>query len=135
MIKKLWIIFLIVVSNQAYSKSKCEFEWKQYKSIQSLLRQKSTEYLRKIEHEKHNEYQNCRKSKTNKTYRSSRAQNSNQIKLENIYSGKKQKAWLKYYRTPQSCKSTKNEKKFKRCLEKRNDKASHFERVWSSKQR
>jgi hypothetical protein len=135
MLKILWMTFLLIVTNQSHAKSKCEFEWKQFKSIQSLLRQKSTEYLRRIEHEKHNEYQNCRKGKTNKTYRSSRTQNSNQIKLENIYSGKKQKAWLKYYRTPQNCKSTKSEKKFKRCLEKRNDKASHFERVWSSKQR
>jgi len=134
--KKILItIIILIASNQANAGSKCQEKWDALKDIQAKLRYKSTEFYRKEEHKRHNAYQDCRKGKTNKSYKKSRTQNENQEKLENIYSGKKQKAWLKYYKTPQSCKSTKKAKKFQRCIERRNNKASHFERVWNSKQR
>ena len=156
MIKKLWIILLLVVSTQAYSKSKCEFEWNQYKSIQSLLKQKSTEYLRKIEHEKHNEYQNCRKGKnkksksksnTNNKYyskqsnRKAKSHNSNYSRksvkhtgsINGKFKGKKQESWLEYYKTPQECKNPKEIATFSKCVSHRNNEARNFNIVWASR--
>lgn len=129
------IVILISISNHAIASSKCQKKWDALKAIQAQLRHKSTEFFRMEEHKRHKEYQDCRKGKTNKTIKSSKKQNLIQEKLENIYSGNKQKAWLKYYRTPQSCKSARDAKKIQRCIKRRNDKASHFERVWNSKQR
>ena len=130
MLKILITIIILVTSQQSIAGSKCQEKWDALKAIQAQLRHKSTEFYRKEEHKRHKAYQDCRKGKTNKKYKTSRIQSSNQKKLENIYSGKKQKAWLKYYRTPQSCKSTNNAKKSKRCIDKRNDKAGQFDRVW-----
>ncbi len=127
---RLFLIILIFFSNHAYAVSKCQYEWNALKKVQELLRKQSTQRLRDLEHKKHNTYQNCRKGK-NKTYNKKK----NKLNLENIYSGKKQKAWLKYYRTPQYCKNPSTEKKREACIKQRNDKAYHFERVWSSKQR
>ncbi len=40
-------------STDSFSASKCEEQWNALKPIQTQLRHKSTEYLRKREHEKH----------------------------------------------------------------------------------
>ena len=127
---KLILITLVLFSNQTFAKSKCQYEWNSLKKVQDQLRQKSTERLRKKEHKKHNEYQNCRKGK-NKSARKT----ASKVNLENLFYGKKQKQWLKYYKTPQSCKNPKTERKLKECIKQRDKKAYHFERVWNSKQR
>ena len=158
MIKILIIIMLLVISNQSYGKSKCQPEWNALKAVQSQLRNKSTEYLRKKEHKKHSEYQSCRKGKnqkstsykkkksyyktSNHTQKNSKVKKykysksiTNKVTLKSKFSGKKQKAWLKHYRIPQDCKNPKSSSKFARCLEQRDRKAEHFEIVWRSKQR
>lgn len=157
MLKILWIILLLIVTNQSYAKSKCEFEMKQYKSIQSLLRHKSTEYLRKLEHEKHNEYQNCRKrknkknksgetiatykkqSQTSKKYYSNKpvkdpfSNSTINIKIKSKFKGEKQDGWLKYYKTPPGCKNPKEIATFSKCLNHKNVEAKNFSIVWASR--
>ena len=124
---KLILIVLVLLSNQTFAKSKCQYEWNSLKKVQDQLRKNSTQQLRNKEHR---EYQNCRKGKT-KTARKT----VNKINLEKLYSGKKQKQWLKYYRTPQNCKNPKTERHLKECIKQRDKKAYHFERIWNSKQR
>lgn len=151
MLKTLWIIFFLIVTNQSHAKSKCEFEWKQLKSIQSLLRQKSTEYLRKKEHEKHNEYQNCRKNKNNSKssqntknnysdnlqyyasqYKRNTFKNS-PIQMKAKFKGEKQEAWIQSYITPKDCIKPKKISKFASCLSNRDIAAEKFNIQWNNK--
>ena len=153
MLKILWIIFLLIVSNQVYAKSKCELEWKSLKAVQSQLRHKSSEYLREIEHKKHNEYQNCRKGKnkksntyqTKKTYKTQTKYYSNQyarntfknspIKMKAKFKGVKQEAWLEQYETPKDCIKPKSTAKFASCLNSRDIKAEEFDIEWNNEHR
>jgi len=155
MLKILWIISLLVVSNQVYAKSKCELEWNALKTVQSQLRHKSSEYLRKKEHQKHNKYQNCRKgrkkksksyktittykkqTKTYKKYYSNQyARNSfsnSPVKMKSKFKGEKQDAWIQYYKTPKECFKPESISKFSKCVDYRNDKAKEFDAAWKNK--
>jgi hypothetical protein len=59
MLKILWIISLLIVSNQIFAKSKCEREWEALEYVQSQLRNRGAEPLIIKEHQK------CRKGKNN----------------------------------------------------------------------
>jgi len=125
---KVTLLLLIIISYPSFAKSKCQFEWDALKKVQAQLRHKSSQRLRDLEHKKHSKYQSCRKGKTQT------ARNTIQkVNLENLYHGKKKKAWKKYYKTPQYCKKPSTEKKLKECIRQRDKKAYHFERVWNSK--
>lgn len=129
---KFALLLFVIFSFPSFAGSKCQLEWDSLKAVQSQLRHQSYEWLRDKERRKHKEYQDCRKGRTKtKTYKRA----SNKTNLENLFYGKKQKQWLKYYRTPQSCKNPSTERKLKECIRQRDKKAYHFERVWNSKQR
>jgi len=148
---KIIFIALILLSNQAFSASKCEHEWNAFKKVQDQLRQKSTQWLRDKEHRKHNEYQHCRqgkskKSKAEKTkikkyksknvvayqkpkvYKQYNSKYSGQIK--GLFTGKKQKAWIQYYKRPNKCLIPKSIPLFSKCLKHRNDAADKFDIQW-----
>lgn len=129
---KFILLILIIFSTPSFAGSKCQTQWDSLKLVQQQLRHQSYEWLRDKERRKHKEYQDCRKRK-NKTITYSRA--NKKTNLENMFYGKKQKQWLKYYKTPQYCKKPSTERKLQECIRQRNKKATHFERVWNSKQR
>lgn len=151
MLKILWIIFLLIVTNQSNAKSKCEFEWNSLKAVQSQLRHKSTDYLRKKEHKKHTEYQNCRKGRNNKSknyepkneYSTQRNYYSNQyarnsfknspVQMKAKFKGDKQEAWMGYYTTPKDCIKPKKISKFASCLQYRDMKAEEFDILWNER--
>jgi hypothetical protein len=126
-------VFLIIIfSAPSFAGSKCQYEWNALKKVQAQLRHQSTQRLRNLEHKKNRKYQDCRKGKKKtKTYN----RKGKKTNLENMFYGKKQKQWLKYYKTPQNCKKPSTERKLQECIRQRDKKASHFERVWNSKQR
>ncbi len=129
---KLAVFLFIIFCTPSFAGSKCQTQWDSLKLVQQQLRHQSYEWLRDKERRKHKEYQDCRKRK-NKTKTYSRA--NKKTSLENMFYGKKQKQWLKYYKTPQNCKKPSTERKLQECVRQRNKKATHFERVWNSKQR
>ncbi len=150
MLKVILILAFLIASNPILAKSKCEDEWNALKSIQSQMRQRSTEYLRVEEHKKHDEYQNCRKGKTNnknsegknsqKKYSTSKKYylqkklrnsfNSSAVNMKTKFKGEKQQAWLDYYTTPKDCISPKSTAKFAKCLDERDNKAIEFDLNW-----
>jgi len=157
MLKMLIIITLLIASNQSIAKSKCEKEWNALKSVQSQLRNKSTEYLRNKEHTKHSEYQNCRKNKSKesnnektktkyvkpsyvkpnyvkKSSISTTKNITNNISLKGKFEDEKQDAWIQYYDKPQECISPKKVQEFSKCLNHRDDAAKKFNVMWGNKQ-
>ena len=150
MLKILIIICLLIVSNQTFAKSKCELEWNALKSVQSQLRHKSTEYLRKKEHKKHDEYQKCRKSqsKKSKSYKTTSNKNTtynnhsysnyptknitNTISLKGKFKDEKQDAWIQYYDKPKECLFPKNIQEFSKCLSYRDEAAKKFDMEWTA---
>ena len=158
MIKSIILIFVIIASNKSYAKSKCELEWNALKAVQAQLKQKSYEWLRKKEHEKHNEYQNCRKGKTNKLITDlkkekispkknkqikkympkteySRNNNKYSGEIKGKFKGEKQDAWIKYYNKyrPIKCKTPKSIQIFSQCVKHKNNEAKNFNLVWATK--
>ena len=131
---KLAIFLFIIFSAPSFAGSKCQYEWDALKKVQGQLRHRSTQWLLDKEHKKSREYQNCRKGKT-KSRTKKYSSKSKKVNLESLFYGKKQKQWLKYYKTPQNCKKPSTERKLQECIRQRNKKATHFERVWNSKQR
>lgn len=151
MIKIVLIFILFTISLPSYSASKCQEEWDYLKKVQAQLRYKSTEYWRKKEHEAHNIYQNCRKGKNKKTTsRSSQIEiyknKKSKIKfkkykkvgnpiatVKGFYTGEKQNAWIKYYKTPKECKNPKTTSKFAKCLEHKRETSKEFDIIWKEK--
>ena len=152
MLKMLIIISLLIACNQSIAKSKCEKEWNALKSVQSQLRNKSTEYLRDKEHTKHSEYQNCRNNKNKesnnkktktkyvnpsyvkKSSKSTTKNITNNISLKGKFEDEKQDAWIQYYDKPQECISPKKVQEFSKCLNHRDDAAKKFNVMWENKQ-
>jgi hypothetical protein len=150
MLKILITIGLLIVSNQTFAKSKCELEWNALKSVQSQLRHKSTEYLRKKEHKKHDEYQKCRKgkSKKSKSYKTKNNQKTthkkysytnyptksitNKLSLKGKFKDEKQDAWIQYYEKPKECILPESIKIFSKCLSNRDDEAKKFDKEWTA---
>jgi hypothetical protein len=150
MLKTLMTIGLLIVSNQIFAKSKCESEWNALKNVQSQLRHKSTEYLRKKEHRKHDEYQKCRKGKNkkSKSYKTTSNQKTaykkysysnyptknitNKVSLKGKFKDEKQDAWIQYYDKPKECILPKNIQVFSRCLSKRDEEAKKFDMEWTA---
>ena len=152
MLRMIWIIPLLVITNQSYAKSKCELEWNELKAVQAQLRIKSVEYLRTKEREKHIKYQICRKSKNNtaknntlkttyskkittqKSYTTkkyvAKSFGNSQVVVKGKFIGDKQVAWLKYYKTPAECKKPKSTSVFARCLSYRDSQAEKFNILW-----
>jgi type II secretory pathway component PulL len=153
LIKVISISILLILSNKVYSTSICEREWNALKSIQSQLRHKSNEYLRRMEHEKHTKYQNCRKNKNQKSKKIKKSNNSTQykrfytyretknpfenspVKMKTKFKGKKQEEWNKYYVTPEDCIKPKTTSQFASCLNDRDREAKRFTELWDEKEK
>lgn len=150
MLKILITISLLIVSNQAFAKSKCEREWNDLKNVQSQMRHKSTERLRDEEHYRHNEYQKCRKAKEKKTksyktnakykkaiyQKHSYAKNStknltNRVSLKGKFKEEKQDAWIQFYDKPKECILPESIQVFSKCLSDRDEEAKKFDMKWS----
>ncbi|MCJ8318737.1 MAG: hypothetical protein MJK12_03835 [Colwellia sp.] len=149
MIRIIFIV-LLIISNQTFAKSKCQKEWDSLKSIQALMRQRSTEYYRQEEHKRHDIYQNCRKKKnnnqvkekksyttknkknyiTNKSYTGKQASYTRDIHLKGLFTGKKQDAWIQHYERPKECINPKSTPEFATCLQHRDDEAIRFGDKW-----
>ena len=148
---KLTILLFVIFSLPAFAASKCQTEWDAYKAVQKQLRQQSYEWLRDKERRKHKEYQDCRKSKNNKSSSTIKPSSNNQktyakykplpkygaypcipskVNVAGRYSGEKQQAWLDYYHSPKGCKNPKSTSQFSKCLQHRDDEANKFEKVW-----
>lgn len=154
MIKIISLFTFILFSTDSFSASKCENQWQALKSVQTQLRHKSTEFLRKQEHEKHTDYQNCRKNKNannskTKTTKNSTVQSSNKrpshilnkrinrqlvgnkaITIKGYFEGEKQNQWLKFYQRPKYCHSPKSTQVFAKCMQHKEEEAIKFEQKW-----
>ena len=153
-------IFIIFTaySQPSFAGSKCQLEWDALKSVQSQLRHKSSQWLRNQEHERHRKYQDCRKAKNNKStktkkyirhntksivqynkpthqnrtpmrYQKNRSTIST-VSVKGLFTGKKQQAWLEYYRPTQKCIKPKSTQQFSQCLKVREDEANKFHTLW-----
>jgi hypothetical protein len=148
---KFILLILIIFSHQSFAGSKCPDEWNALKSIQSHLRNNSTEWARSEERRRHKTYQECRKRKNNtltktKSYSNKSQETYNQfetlpenkayrssiskVNIKGRFKGYKQQAWLDYYRAPARCQSPKNSQQFSKCLQNRDNQAEIFEQVW-----
>ncbi|XPF94276.1 hypothetical protein ACM9HF_20045 [Colwellia sp. RE-S-Sl-9] len=152
MLKTLWIILFLIITNKSYAKSKCEVELNELQHIQSLLRHKTSEYLRDKEHKAHEKYQICRSRKNNqssnnkskkiyskktttkkKYYPNQYVKKSfgkSTVKIKGKFKGDKQNAWIEYYKTPKECIKPKSTSQFASCLNKRNVEAERFSTEW-----
>lgn len=154
MLKTLVAVGLLIFTNQASAKSKCEQEWKALKNVQSQMRNRSTERLRDQERYRHNEYQTCRKGKKKKSksykaktnYKNQKTtykKNSypkylnknitNSVSLKGKFKDEKQDAWIQYYDKPQECILPKSIQEFSKCLNDRDEKSKKFDKEWNNK--
>jgi len=158
MLKILWIVLFLITSNQSYAKSKCEKEWKALKGVQAHLRYKTSEYLRKEEHRRHEIYQKCRSKRNNESSSSKSKSKKSKIiyskkpttqkkyspkkyvkksfgkstvKIKGKFKGDKQNEWIKHYKTPKECIRPKSTSQFASCLNKRNVEAEKFSINWN----
>ena len=149
--KLLTMILLLVISNELFAQSKCQDEWSDLKNAQNVSRQSSNEWTRNWEKRAFNEYNKCIKRKNNsQKYRQKSSYNKNRnlnesytvyfdrefttkpIEVKARYTGEKQDAWLKYYRSKKTdeCKNPKSTKLFAKCLEEREKLAVKFDMNW-----
>ncbi|MGK2234544.1 MAG: Ni/Co efflux regulator RcnB [Colwellia sp.] len=152
MSKLIIIIFFFIFSNLSIAGSKCQMEWNALKNVQTQLRHQSTQRLRDKEHSKHSEYQECRKGNKNQHSKTRRYSDSDKAKLsqnkkpikykkysstiskvnvKGLFTGKKQQAWLDYYRPNKECKRPKTTQKFSKCLQKTDLETKKFEKLWA----
>ena len=158
MFKYLILPFLVIFSTSSYAKrTDCITEKKQLQNIQKIMKKgykpRLGEYYRKIEREKHDAYQICRRNKNNsskktnvknhkkqtkKNYSSlNKSRNYNRplvsrgtINIKGKFKGEKQSAWLRHYKTPKNCLTPKTIPEFAKCLSIRDKAAEKFDILW-----
>ena len=141
------VLIFMLCSIPSNAATKCKAEWDSLKSVQSQLRHQSTEGLRQKEHQKHNEYQACRKRKAksfkaevfNKKINRDLNQRPRKQKvihysgnLKGRYKGEKQNAWTLHYKTPKECIKPKSVQAFAVCINHRDAASKIFDKHWEN---